>query len=408
MHQIRKTNSMKKSIAIIGGGAGALLLAAHLNSSLYSITIYEKNAAPGRKFLVAGDGGFNLTHSEELEQFISRYSPSSFIEKSMLSFTNTDLRNWLKSIGIETYIGSSKRIFPAKGIKPIDVLNAILAVLKQNKVIIETQHTWQGWTNEDELILEHNSELIHEKPDITVFALGGGSWKITGSDGSWLSYFEQKGIKTIPFMPSNCAVQINWNKEFLLKAEGKSIKNIALKSDTAERKGECVITQFGMEGGAVYALSGAIRKQLRQAEKAIVYMDLKPSFTEEEIRNKLSNRGNKSVSKLLEDNLNLNELQVALLKSMITKEEFTSLELLASKIKNLPVTIIGMAPIDEAISTIGGISLSEVDHTFQFKNLKHNYCIGEMLDWDAPTGGYLLQACFSMGYYLAQELNNQT
>ena len=395
---------MKKSIAIIGGGASALMLASQLDSTIFEVTIYERNNAVGRKLLVAGDGGFNLTHSEELEQFISRYTPSSFLEKSLRKFSNTYLIDWLKSIGIETYIGTSKRVFPLKGIKPIDVLNSILDVLKQKNIVLKTQHEWKGWNENDELIFENNSETINSKTDIAVFAMGGGSWKVTGSNGIWLNYFKEKGIKTIPFQPSNCAVKINWKKQFIDLAEGKSLKNISAKCLEKERKGEVVITKFGLEGGAIYALIGEIRKQLND-NGATITIDLKPLLRVEEIKNKISNRGNKSLTKQLEDNLNLNEIQISLLKSVLTKEEFTSIELLSDRIKSVPLTIVGLAPIDEVISTVGGIALTEVDENFQLKKLPGNYSIGEMLDWDAPTGGYLLQACFSMGYYLAKHLN---
>ncbi len=396
---------MKKSVAIIGGGASALMLAAQLDETKYSVTLYERNAAVGRKLLVAGDGGFNLTHSEDIEQFIERYTPVSFLEKSIRSFSNNDLRNWLKSIGIETYVGTSKRVFPVKGIKPIEVLNAILNVLKQKNVVIKTQHEWKGWGKDNELIIEHNSQVLNVKSNITVFAMGGASWKVTGSDGNWLNYFKEKEIKTISFQASNCAVKINWDKSFLEKAEGKSLKNILVKSGGKEKKGELVITTFGLEGGAVYALIGQIRKQLNEQKEAILLVDLKPLLSAEEIKNKINNRGNKSLTKHLEDTLNLDKIQMELLKTVLSKEQFTSVEVLADKIKNIPLIISGLASIDEAISTVGGISLNEVDENFQLKKIPDNYCIGEMLDWDAPTGGYLLQASFSMGYCLAKHLN---
>lgn len=396
---------MKKTISIIGGGASALMLAAQLDEKKFDITIYERNAAVGRKFLVAGDGGFNLTHSEEITQFISKYTPKIFLEKSISAFNSAGLRTWLNSIGIETYVGSSKRVFPIKGIKPIDVLNAFLNVLKKKKVEIKTLHTWKGWKN-DELIFETNSTIVNIKSDIVVFALGGGSWRVTGSDGTWSSIFSEKGIDIIPFQASNCAFEIKWKKEFIELAEGKSLKNIALHCGDAEKKGELVITQFGLEGGAIYALSPNIRSQLNKHKIAQIFVDLKPSLTVEEVKNKISNKGNKSLSKQLENELNLNEIHLGVLKSILTKEEFTNLDILSEKIKQLPLTISNLAPIDDAISTVGGISLSEIDAHFQLKKMTDQYVIGEMLDWDTPTGGYLLQACFSMGYCLADHLNS--
>ncbi|MDP1743947.1 MAG: NAD(P)-dependent oxidoreductase [Bacteroidota bacterium] len=395
---------MKRAIAIIGGGPAAMMLAATLNEQKFDVTIYEKNSALGRKFLVAGDGGFNLTHSENTEQFISRYTPASFFSSIITSFTNTDLRNWLTNIGIETFVGSSKRVFPLKGIKPIDVLNAILAVLKKKNVSIKTRHTWKGWNN-NELIFETANQPINVKVDIAIFALGGGSWQVTGSDGSWTNYFSEKEIDIIPFQASNCAYEIKWGNEFIKIAEGASLKNISLKCGDKEKKGELVITRFGLEGGSIYALSAEIRKQLNSNNTAKIFLDLKPSLTVVEIKNKISNKGNKSLSKHLENELNLNPVQLALLKTVLSKTDFTNIETLSEKIKNLELIITSAAPVDEAISTVGGISLNEIDNNFQLKKLPGQYVIGEMLDWDAPTGGYLLQGCFSMGYFLAKRLN---
>lgn len=396
---------MKRSVAIIGSGPAALMLAAMLDEEKTEVTIYERNFAPGRKFLVAGDGGFNLTHSEDIGKFITRYTPRSFLEKSLLSFTNSDLCNWLEEIGISTYVGSSKRVFPVKGIKPIDVLNAILKVLKKKNVQLKTQHKWRGWNESNEIVFTHNKNDFAIKADVVVFALGGSSWSKTGSDGTWVSPFEEKGIEIIPFQPSNCAYEIKWDKKILEIAEGKFLKNISISIDEAEKAGELVITKFGIEGGAIYALSPQIRKQLNENKKAKVFLDLKPVFSIEEINAKLKNRGTQSIKEQLEDQLNFTDIHIALLKSILTKEEFTDPEILTQKIKKLPLEIISMAPMDEAISTVGGIALTEVDENFQLKKLPGHYAIGEMLDWDAPTGGYLLQACFSMGYDLAKHLN---
>ena len=396
---------MKKTIAIIGGGPAAMMLAAELNEQKFAVTIYERNVAVGRKFLVAGDGGFNLTHSENTEQFISRYTPTLIFEKIISSFTNADLRTWFASIGIPTIVGSSKRVFPEKGIKPIEVLNAILEVLKKKNVKIKTQHIWKGWNENNELLFETNDQTINVKADIVVFSLGGASWKATGSDGSWTNCFSEKGIEIIPFQASNCAYEIKWKDEFLKIAEGKSLKNISLKCEDKEKKGEVVITKFGLEGGAVYALSPLIRKQLNEKNEAQLFIDLKPALSIEQIKDKFSARGNRSIKKLLIDRLNFDDTQIELLKTILTKNEFTDLELLSKKIKNLPLTITSTAPIDEAISTVGGISLNGIDGNFQLKKLPNHYTIGEMLDWDAPTGGYLLQGCFSIGNVLAKKLN---
>ncbi len=396
---------MKKTIAIVGGGSASLLLASLLEESKFSVSVYDCNAALGRKFLVAGDGGFNLTHSEELSSFISRYTPSYFFEKIIPQFTNNDLRNFLSSIGIETFVGSSKRVFPKDGIKPIEVLNAFLNRLEKQHVSIKTNHSWKGWYNKS-LLFDVNGQSITVKADIVVFALGGASWKVTGSDGKWVTYFAEKGIEIIPFQPSNCAYAIKWKPDFLEFAEGKPLKNIAISKDDKQILGEAVITKFGLEGGAIYALSSGIRSQLNSKEEAEIFIDLKPHFTLKQINEKFADRGDRSIKKLLRDKMNFTDLQIELLKSTLSKFEFTDVAILAERIKKLPLKIRAAAPLDEAISTVGGVSLTEIDFNFQLNKMPDNYVIGEMLDWDVPTGGYLLQGCFSMAFCLATHLNS--
>jgi uncharacterized flavoprotein (TIGR03862 family) len=394
--------AVKKSIAIIGGGAAALVCAARLDASKYTVTIYEKNAALGRKFLVAGDGGFNLTHSENIDFFIQRYTPNNFLQKFLHLFTNEDLRIWLKKIGIETYVGSSKRVYPVKGIKPIAVLNAILEVLKTKNISIKTRHQWLGWNTAEQLLFENGLTVA---ADIAIFALGGASWPVTGSTGSWLTLFEKKGISTVPFQASNCGYKVDWEAKFISKFHGSPLKNIALQCSGITKKGELIITKLGLEGGAIYALSAAIRTLLNANQVATIYMDLKPDLSVTEIITKLNTTGKKNVTAILKNKLHCTDVVIALLKNLLSKEEFTNIVILANKIKNLPIPITNFGAIDKAISTVGGIALTAVTEHLELQQLPHHYVMGEMLDWDAPTGGYLLQACFSMGYYVAQRLN---
>jgi uncharacterized flavoprotein (TIGR03862 family) len=398
---------MKKSIAIIGGGSASLMLASTLNENIFDVTIYEYNVALGRKFLVAGDGGLNLTYWEEPETFINRYSPKQFLEKSIRDFNNVDLRNWLLDLGIETYVGSSNRIFPIKGIKPIEVLNAILDKLKAQNVRILTKYEWKGWNDKDALIFENSDNTILIKPDIVVYSLGGASWSKTGSTGKWTELFRNKGVDIVPFQPSNCAFKINWDKNFIQESEGKPLKNIVISCNLKSKTGEVVITQFGIEGGAVYALSPEIRSELSINNASTIYIDLKPTLSLNEILSKFRNNESRTISNVLKEQINLNSLQIALIKSVISKEDFMNADVLSEKIKQLPLQIVGLADIEESISTVGGIALSETDDNFMLKKLLNNYVIGEMLDWDAPTGGYLLQGCFSMGNYLGKKLNEK-
>ncbi len=394
---------MKKKISIIGGGAAALSLAAFLDSTQFDITIYEQNKSLGRKFLVAGKGGFNLTHSEPIDNFIQRYTPDDFLKNALLYFDNEQLRKWLENIGIPTFIGSSKRVYPVKGIKPIQVLAAIKAVLEKNNITIKYEHQWIGWGDNGELIFNKQANI---KTDYTIFALGGASWKVTGSDGNWLTVFNEKGIPIRPFQAANCAYQIKWPSYFIENNEGKPLKNITISCKDKTQKGEAVITQFGLEGNAIYALSPQIQTQLNTSKEATVYLDLKPSLTKAIILQRLQNSKVK-ITDTLRKTLNLSSLQINLLKSQLNKTEFLDLKSLTTNIKQLSLKIIAAAPLDEAISTTGGVDLGAVNIHYELKNLKKHYCIGEMLDWNVPTGGYLLQACFSMGAYLAHYLNHQ-
>ena len=392
---------MKKQITIIGGGPSAFLLASFLDAEKFTINIYEKNKTVGRKFLVAGKGGFNLTHSESINQLIKRFTPINFLDKALLNFTNIDFRNWLDQIEIPTYIGSSKRVFPEKGIKPIEVLNAILKSLKKKGVIITYNHTFSDWDPKGNPII--NNKTI--ATDYTVFSLGGGSWKVTGSDGMWLDTFSKKGIKTKVFQASNCGYKIDWKSNFIQKHEGTPLKNIAISCNNIIQKGEAVITKFGLEGNAIYGLSPEIRAQLNAISKATVFIDFKPSLTLENILSKIKKSIFKNTTQILKKELKLSPSQIDLLKTYLSKESYLNIESLAKNIKKFPLELIETASIDEAISTVGGIDLNAISKNFELKKMPNQFCIGEMLDWDAPTGGYLLQASASIGVYLAKYLN---
>lgn len=381
------------------------MLAAQLDERTFDVGLYEQDAALGRKFLVAGNGGFNLTHAEPLEDLVSRYNPTHFLEPALRQFSNTGFRHWLNDIGIPTYTGTSNRVFPLKGTRPIGVLNAVLKQLADRHVKIYTQHRWSGFAGDNALLVDTPGGTRTVKADIVVFSLGGSSWKVTGSNGLWTEHFEKKKISCVPFQASNCAFGIEWPEAFIDKAEGQALKNCIFTCDNTSKKGEAVLTRFGIEGSGVYPLSPEIRSELSKEGTARLYIDLKPMLSGQDTRERIAARGNASLSKCLEQDLKLSAVSIGLLKAFLSKEEFTEPASLASKIKRFPLRITSLAHLDDAISTVGGLALNEVDATFQLKKLPGNYAIGEMLDWDAPTGGYLLQACFSMGYSLAAHLN---
>lgn len=392
---------MKKIVSIVGGGTSSLLLAAFLNTEKYEVTIYEKNKTCGRKFLVAGKGGFNLTHSEVISELSARYTPNDFLKEALLHFTNDAFRNWLHTLQIPTYIGTSKRVYPKEGIKPISVLKTILSHLKEKGVHFKYEHSFSGWDDQNGLII--NSKSTHS--DYTVFALGGASWKITGSDGSWIERFQEKGIATLPFEASNCAFKISWGSTFLAKHGGSPLKNIRISCLDKSQKGEAVITDTGLEGNAIYGLSPQIRKQLKSHKKAAIFIDFKPTLTLKNITSKIRESNFKNTTQILKKELKLTGAQIDLLKEKLSKESYLNAEILSKNIKKFPLEIAGLGLLDAAISTAGGVSLKAIDRNFQLHKIPNQFCIGEMLNWDAPTGGYLIQACASTGVYLSNYLN---
>ncbi|WP_107038723.1 TIGR03862 family flavoprotein [Brumimicrobium mesophilum] len=391
-----------KTLTIIGGGAAALMLAAEIDTTKYKVTICEKKKSFGRKFLVAGEGGLNLTFNSSIEELINQYSPSEFMDSCLREFSNEDLMKWLNNIKIPTFIGSSSRVFPEIGIKPIEVLNKIVEHISAKGIEFKFSTEWKGWNEKGDLCFE-NDEVINS--DITVFALGGASWKVTGSDGNWKDLFEEREIKVNPFRAANCAFEVDWDKNFISTHEGKPLKNIALEYENHFANGELVISEFGLEGNAIYALSEKIQDKLLLEESATIYLDLKPTLSIGQIKSKYKNSKKSKTTDILNKDLKLDRTAIGILKQFSSKESFSNPDLLCEIIKAVPIILKSADEIDKAISTLGGIDLNEVDQNFQLKKHPNTFVIGEMLDWYAPTGGYLLQGSFSMGFALANHLN---
>ncbi len=397
---------MKKEIAIIGGGACALFFANEIDTSQYVVSVYERNASLGRKFLVAGHGGLNLTHSEPAPQFVERYSPVSFLAQSFLNYDNSFFRNWLHQLGIATKVGSSGRVFPEGKIKPIQVLEILRNRAVQRGVQFKYKCEWMGFDTKQQSIISCEGHQHKISPHITVFCLGGASWPVTGSTGNWQHHFEKYGIVTPRFQASNCAFLVEWPSAIKQSLAGKPLKNCVASALGNSRLGELVITEKGIEGSGLYPLSPQVRKQLNESGRAEITLDLKPGKSIEAIEKILDAKTQtKSMSELLKNDLALGSNSLKLIKALTSKEDFSNPKLIAAIIKKLPLQIIGLAPIEEAISTVGGIALEEVDENFQLKKMPKTFMLGEMLDFDAPTGGYLLQACFSMSMQLAKYLN---
>lgn len=383
----------KKKIVIIGGGAAGLMAAEHLCLN-FDIAIYEKGKTIGRKFLVAGNGGFNLTNQASGEDLINYYLPKGFLKASLLKNDSLKMREWLANLEIPTFVGTSGRVFPEKGIKPIHVLNKIKNRLLDHGVKFFSHHTFMGFNKDCKVIVKNQKNEFILEADYFIFALGGASWSITGSDGKWVPAFNKIGIKTIPFQPSNCGINIAWPAPFKNHHAGKPLKNIKVSIDGFEVKGEATITDYGLEGNAIYPLIWKVREAFSQKKIPIIEIDFKSLNSSAQLFEKIKNKTPKT--KIFAQTLNLNSSQIALIKSFTDKDTFLQPNVFINSVKHLQIPIQGLRPIEEAISTVGGIDLAEVNSDFSLKKHPSFFIIGEMLNWDAPTGGFLLQACFSM------------
>ncbi|MBI1836336.1 MAG: TIGR03862 family flavoprotein [Flavobacteriia bacterium] len=384
-----------KIVHIIGTGPAALMAGTQLAEKGIKIHFYDQKTTPARKFLVAGNGGFNLTHSESLSEFIKKYNRSE-IQKAVEQFTNIDFVQFLKKIGIETFTGSSGKIFPKKGIKPIQVIQAWIRYLKNHNAEFHFQYRFIDFNEVTFCVKVEESKKVIPYERL-IFALGGASWKKTGSTGEWLSLFKRKGIQCSEFEPSNSGFEIsNW--EINAKYEGEVFKNCVVSINGVSKLGEIVLTKYGLEGSPIYFLNKAYRIN----QKSLLHLDFKATKTVDEI--KLILQKSKNHSEGLK-NLNLSKFVQAFLKNNTSKEIFSSIDALATIIKEFPLTIQSLRPIDEVISTIGGISMDAINSQFQLKQYPNISVCGEMLDWDAPTGGYLIQAAVSSGFIVGRSIS---
>lgn len=382
-------------IIIIGAGPAGLMAAQQLAEAGKEVIIYEQGKAAARKFLVAGHGGFNLTHTEPIDHFILKYDKAE-IGKIIQHFDNKQVIAWLKDLGIETFVGSSGKIFPIKGIKPIQVLNAWLEKIKHLGVKICYEHRLIDF-DQQKVIIEHRRKTQEQYFSKLILALGGGSWQKTGSDAKWVPLLASKNIAIHPLASANSGY--NTTIDFS-EIEGEILKNIEVEFDGIRKKGEMVFTSYGIEGSPIYYLNRYTRPH---SFPLTIYLDLKPTFSQEAIARLLTSSD--KISEALRDKIHLSKPAFKLLKKL-SKTVYTDPLKLAKAIKLFPIEVGSLRPIDEVISTAGGIKLEELDHRLALKNYPHIHCIGEMLDWEAPTGGYLLQACFSMGHWTAQKIIN--
>ena len=392
---------------MIGAGPAGLMAAETLARAGLGVTVYDRMPAPGRKFLLAGRGGLNLTHSEELERFLSRYREAApRLRAAIEAFPPDALRAWCEGLGQETFVGTSGRVFP-KAMKASPLLRAWLMRLAAMNVAYKPRHRWAGWNADGRLVFDTPAGRVEAAHDAAIFALGGASWPRLGSDGHWTTFFAEREIAISPLKPSNCGFAAEFSDVFRARFEGQPLQGIELRFEDASARGEAVVTKTGLEGGAIYALSPLLRDAIERDGEATLAVDLRPGLPAAELERALARpHGKQSFSNFLRKAVKLSPAAVGLLQEAAHRGSAPLSSMgpaaLAALIKAVPVRLTATAGIERAISTAGGVAFEELDAHFMLRRMPGSFVAGEMLDWEAPTGGYLLQACISTGVAAAK------
>ncbi|MFJ3076364.1 TIGR03862 family flavoprotein [Pseudomonas sp. NPDC087029] len=385
---------------VIGAGPAGLMAAEALAQRGLAVAVYDAMPSVGRKFLLAGVGGMNITHSEPYPQFVARYAErQGEVEGLLRDFDATALRQWIHGLGIDTFVGTSGRVFPTD-MKAAPLLRAWLKRLRDSGVVIHTRHRWLGWNADGSLRIAYPQGELQVQADAVVLALGGASWARLGSDGAWQPLLQDRAVDISPLRPSNCGFEVQgWSALLKDKFAGAPLKNIALSvPGQAPRKGEFILTAQGVEGSLVYAWSAPLREAIARDGQATLLLDLLPDKPVDKIAQALAKpRGSRSMAKHLHSQLNIDGAKAGLLRELTDQAIFADATALARAIKALPITLVRTRPLDEAISSAGGVRFEGLDEGLMVKGLPGVFCAGEMLDWEAPTGGYLLTACFASG-----------
>ncbi|WP_165184956.1 NAD(P)/FAD-dependent oxidoreductase [Caulobacter soli] len=389
-------------VAIVGGGPAGLMAAQMLSGAGLSVAVFERMPTLGRKFLMAGRGGLNLTHSEDFERFAERYGAATPTLRPMLeAFTPADLVAWAEDLGQTTFVGTSGRVFP-KALKASPLLRAWIARLEGQGVALNLRSTWTGWDAAGDLTFETPNGPGTVRPRATILALGGASWARLGSDGAWAPLLATRGAEVAPFRPANVGFTVAWNEVFRERFAGAPLKNIALSFDGRTSRGDALAAGYGLEGGAVYALSAVLRDAISARGAATLEVDLRPDVPQAQLTARLAKpRGGQSLSSWLRKAAHLSPVEIGLLREAHGVALPIAPDALAAAIKAAPVVLTGAQGLERAISSVGGLAFNALDG-LELKAAPGVFVAGEMLDWEAPTGGYLLQACFATGVAAAR------
>jgi uncharacterized flavoprotein (TIGR03862 family) len=393
----------KPRVAIVGGGPAGLMAAEAARAAGVEVDLYDRMGSVGRKFLIAGKGGLNLTHSESRDAFVARYGARrAEIARWLDVFDGDALRAWARELGVETFVGTSGRVFP-HDLKAAPLLRAWLRRLRASGVRFHMRHRWLGWNGYGALRFAHDDGEVEAVADAVVLALGGASWPVLGSDGAWVETLVGRGVAVAPLEPSNCGFDIAWSAHFATRHAGEPVKPVVLewtRRDGAKtsRQGELVVSSYGVEGSLIYAASAELRDAIKAHGSTRITLDLAPGRDAARIERDLSHpRGHRSLSEHLRRHAGIAGVKAGLLREVLSAEEMTSARRVAATIKALPLTLLRPRPVDEAISTAGGVRFDAIDDALMLTQMPGTFSAGEMLDWEAPTGGYLLTACFASG-----------
>jgi uncharacterized flavoprotein (TIGR03862 family) len=395
-------SQVDNQVAVIGAGPAGLMAAEVLAMAGADVTVFDAMPSAGRKFLMAGRGGLNLTHSEPLPAFLARYREAAAkLEPAISAFPPDRLRAWSEALGQKTFVGSSGRVFP-ESFKASPLLRGWLRRLNSQGVQFTFRHRWVGWDERGALRFQTPEGERVVKARATVLALGGASWPRLGSDGSWVEFLAEKGIAIAPLRPANCGFTVAWSNVFRNRFEGRPLKGVEFKFGAHTIRGEAIITRAGIEGGAIYALSAELREAILRLGETTLLVGLRPDLSTDDLVKRLSApRGKQSISNFLRKAANLSPVAIGLMQeaAIASRQTLASLspDQLAALINAVPINLTGVAPIARAISTAGGIAFDELDDNYMLRKLPGVFAAGEMLDWEAPTGGYLLQASFATG-----------